>query len=380
MRTTLRIAVAASSLLAVPGVAQACGGFFCSNANPVDQTAEQVVFAQEDGKAATYIQVSYQGSPEAFAWIVPVLQVPEKIEVSELGMFAELQALTAPRFLQPPFTGSPGGCGGGCGGSAPGIAPPMPLPAEKPAVQVLDETTVGPFETVTLAGESATELLEWLQARRFDVSGAATELVQAYLDEGAKFVAIKLTPSAGVQDIKPLKLTFPTFEPCVPLRLTRIAVAQQLPVIVWILGETRAVPTTFGHAEVDHGKLRFDFNDPFTGTNYRRLVDESANALGGRAFVTEYAGRTSELLPQARGFRTRELLKGSPYLTRLFTVISPDEMTADPFFRLSTPDERLADVSNVHQLGDEAFDTTGGGVGAVALSLLSAALLRRRRA
>lgn len=381
MRSPAVAALAAAAVALVPRLGLACGGFFCAQ-SPVDQTAEQIVFAKEGDKAATYIQVSYTGAASAFAWIVPVLHVPEKLEVSELGLFVELQTLTAPRFLPPASAGGSSG-GGGCAcvdASAP-LGSTVGVPPPEPKVIVLDEQTVGPFETATVESDSADDLLDWLQSRDFDVSDDARDLVQAYLDEGAKFVALKLTPTAGVQDIRPIKLTFAEWEPCVPLRLTRIAVADQLPMMIWILGESRALPTTFGHAEVALGKVRFDGSDPTTGTNWRRLVNEAADGLGGRAFVTEFAGPTSALLPGATGFRTRELLKSAPYLTRLFTVISPDEMTADPFFRVTTADEALPDVPNVHQLGPESLDATGAGAGAgaIGLSLLSAALLRRRR-
>jgi len=42
--------------------ARACGGFFCSQAAGVNQAAERIVFAQNDGGTVTaVIEIQYQG-------------------------------------------------------------------------------------------------------------------------------------------------------------------------------------------------------------------------------------------------------------------------------------------------------------------------------
>ena len=53
--------------------AQACGGFFCDNVNPVNQSAERILFAQhaDEGKLEMHIQIQYAGPPTDFGWILP---------------------------------------------------------------------------------------------------------------------------------------------------------------------------------------------------------------------------------------------------------------------------------------------------------------------
>ena len=62
MTRSLPLALAAFAL-AVPGIAQACGGFFCNQAEPIDQAGEEILFAV-DGDAGTtemHVKVQYEG-------------------------------------------------------------------------------------------------------------------------------------------------------------------------------------------------------------------------------------------------------------------------------------------------------------------------------
>jgi hypothetical protein len=63
--------------------------------------------------------------------------------------------------------------------------------------------------------------------------------------------------------------------------------------------------------------------------------------------VTEYAAPAHELVVTHP--LLQELASSYAYLTRLSTVISPEEMTVDPVFDY---DPQRKDVSNVHDLSD----------------------------
>ncbi len=369
-----RIVTAAGVALALFAArpAGACGGFFCNTPTPVDQTAEQIAFASEGGKGATYVQIQFTGSAPDFGWIVPVMQVPEKVEVVAPTLFTELQRLTAPQFVFPSFGSDvvTSGCGGACADAD--VAMSRSAEEVPKSVEELGGGSVGPYDWVVVQSTDATELLSWLAERRYNVSTEAVDIVQRYLDKGAKFVALKLIPSADVSQLTPVKFTFPAFEPCVPLRLTAVSARPDMGVVVYVLGETRAVPQLYREATVDHTTLRVDFSQP-GGTDYRTVLGNAVDAAGGRAFVTEYAGRSSVLMAQATDEATRSLLKEASYVTRLYTVISPDEMTEDPLFEFSAPGE-LQDVSNVHPL--EQSQLSGG---ALFWPLGLALALRRRR-
>src|SRR5262249_22452485 len=80
--------ICAMSMPASP--ARACGGFFCTNV-PVDQSAERIIFAVNEaaGTIDAYVQINYTGSPEQFAWVVPVPN-PPKVDVADIAMIDEL--------------------------------------------------------------------------------------------------------------------------------------------------------------------------------------------------------------------------------------------------------------------------------------------------
>ena len=83
LRTHARLrALAGSAVLAaaltVSERASACGGFWCSQTAPVEQTGEQIIFVQNgDGTVTCVINIAYQGHSEHFAWVLPVEGVPQ---------------------------------------------------------------------------------------------------------------------------------------------------------------------------------------------------------------------------------------------------------------------------------------------------------------
>src|SRR6185295_17778533 len=101
-RSWRSIALVLPFLLALlaPGTAAACGGFFCTTI-PVDQAAERIIFAVDQGQITTYVQINYVGSPDDFAWVLPVPSVP-KLAPGDMATFRDLDRMTTPLFIPPP--------------------------------------------------------------------------------------------------------------------------------------------------------------------------------------------------------------------------------------------------------------------------------------
>ena len=94
----------AATLVATAGVtseADACGGFFCSQAQPVNQAAERIIFANNgDGTVTAEIQIMYEGPSENFSWLLPISTAPAEGEIgvaSDLA-FTRLQSATNPQY------------------------------------------------------------------------------------------------------------------------------------------------------------------------------------------------------------------------------------------------------------------------------------------
>jgi hypothetical protein len=378
--------------------ADACGGLFCSRATtttPPAQDAERIVFVKEAGSntLSTYIEIRYKGKAENFAWILPMDVVPDATDIAPKAIFDELDRATAPQFfftyLSPqinvPDSGR-SGCGGGDDSAGTGNTPKA-----DGGVRVLDRGQVGPYDKVVLMGTDASELVSWLQMNDYDVPDSSTPLIRAYVTEGKKFLALKLKDSlaaspTGVAAIEPIKLVFTGTEACVPIRLTRIATAPVLPVIVFSIGPNRLYPTNYTDVMFDYAKQV----TPQGVSSYNQLVQNTIVAAGGHGFLTEYAQATTR--PLTLGVNgppvsavTQELVRKGEVLTRLHMELKQEYMDRDPLFEFRAGPM----VNNVHRIvvdqsgqQSEMIGLRRPGAGAAGLALTAfavvAAGLRRR--
>jgi hypothetical protein len=332
----------------MPTTAEACGGFFCNGGGggggpqPVVQAAERVIFEKhDDGTIRAYVQIRYDGiAPVGFSWIIPVLGIPE-VGIGEAATFDQLDGATNPqfRFINRAATGFSGGGGSGmaCGASdASGsrAAPGSGFDSmDVEGVTIWDSSRVGDYETATLSGESAEQILDWLTANGYDIPAEAGPLLEDYVTEGHLFVSFKYAPvGVGTGTLDPVVLTYRGEKPCVPLRITALASTPILDIMVLAFGPARAVPDgTYNSTEPDFDSVRQDFSIT-NGTTYGVEVARSISDAGGQAFVTEYAAPSDTLAGAVTDVEAQAILDRNPYVTRFYTRMAPEDMTADPEF------------------------------------------------
>jgi MYXO-CTERM domain-containing protein len=443
--TTCSFLAAFSTLLLAPDHAEACGGTFCDtgpNSMPVEQTGENILFVFDGTSVEAHIQIQYDPNVDAdkFAWVIPVLTVPE-FEVGSDLLFQNLLAGTVPTYG---FNDSFEGCGNegtDDGGEFDGTSDTDDDgdTGSTGEPDVVFEDVVGAFEIAVLQGGTIEGVMQWLGDNGYQQDPAAMPVLGEYLGEGYLFVALKLAMNTEVAEIHPIILRQQSDESCVPLRLTRIAAVEDMDVRVFVLGAARAVPSNYRHVLVNPLMINWvNF-----ATNYKEVVAMAVDAFAaeGNAFVTEYAGNTNnvstfgihsnawngaafagmqatpelvidELASQglvsceidfceyghplikpllstylpvpdgvieaefygclscfaglidaqawsaagfaqdfderivAPGVHAIDLLESWPYLTRMFTTISPNEMTVDPIF---VTNDALPEVTNIRQ-------------------------------
>ncbi len=299
--------IATATAFAIPQRAEACGGTFCDtgpNAMPVPQTGENILFVLGDGYTEAHIQIQYDptSTAEKFAWVVPMLDVPE-FSVGSQTLFDNTLAATVPSygfnysFDDCDFGSGDGGfasasagtAAGGDGGSTGGDATDGGGPS------VVFQQTVGAFEITVLQGGTAEEVMTWLGDNGYQQDPAAEPILGEYLAENYMFAAFKLTNDADIGEIHPITLRFTNDEACVPLRLTRIAAQEDMEVRTFFLAASRVVPQNYKHVLVNPLKLDW----PNYAANYKDIITLAVDAFGadGKAFVTEYAG-TSTIVQQ----------------------------------------------------------------------------------
>lgn len=311
-----RLGLLAMISMGVVADAEACGGFFCDQAAPrdtslfdtsvprVDQTSERIVFAvdKDAGKVEVHVQVSYEGSVDEFAWIVPVAAEPE-LFVSTEDLFAALDVPTTPRFQllqedegtckqrEDTYT-TDSGWGNGAGGTNDSDAFEADTGGE-PGVTVVARQEVGPYQTVTLQAETTEGLINWLQGNGFTIPADAGKAMAPYLADGAYFVALRLGKDKDAGDIVPFGMRYVGTQPQIPLVLTRIAAVEDMRLLVWVLGEGRAVPDNYLHVVPNLTAVNWWTG----GDNWRELIARAADEAGGQAFATDYAG----VMPSTNG-------------------------------------------------------------------------------
>ncbi len=292
-------AALSAAWLALPAPAAACGGFFCNNALPVNQAAERIIFADNgDGTVTAVVQILYSGPGEDFAWVLPVPGRPD-VGVSSDAVFTALQLQTDPQFqllrvmddsCTPPPSSVFVDMGGPVDGSLPG--------GGGGGVMVVDAGTVGPFDFVILSvtgmpDDPADVAVEWLVEGGYDVADLGPDTLRPYLEAGMNLIAFRLTKGSDTGSIRPIVMTYEAARPMIPIRPTAVAAEEDMGVMVWVLGESRALPLNYRHLVLNEARL--NWFQP--ASNYDLLVSEAADEAGGQGFVTEYAEPTSALQP-----------------------------------------------------------------------------------
>ncbi|EDM81081.1 hypothetical protein PPSIR1_25916 [Plesiocystis pacifica SIR-1] len=282
----------------LPSSAQACGGTMCDTgptAMPVDQTGENILFHLTDTSVEAHIQIQYDPDTEAekFAWVIPVTAIPE-FEVGSDLLFRAMLAGSVPRYanqVTQDFCGDGGDEFGGDEGGATGAGDDGGGEGEGPGnggPDVVLEQSVGAYEIAVLDGGTVEGVMQWLGDNGYQQDPAAEPLLAQYLEDEFLFVALKLNTSAGVDEIHPIVIRYEGYEPCVPIRLTAIAAAENMDIRTFFLGDARVVPVNYRHVLVNPLKIDW-FN---LADNYKEVITMAVDAPGadGNAFVTEYAG------------------------------------------------------------------------------------------
>jgi hypothetical protein len=276
----------------LPTTVEACGGFFCNAATPVNQAAERILFAVDGDSTVMHVQVDYQGPPVDFGWILPVPRGVETALSSE-ALFQALDTAVGPRFqlnfefadnCAVPLPSSNGAVGGD-------TPPTGGQTSDGGGVTVVSRENVGPYDRAILEAENVAALRVWLDENQFAIPRDFDERLVPYIEAGAVFVVIKLLPGVDTGEIVPLKLSFPGTTPSVPIVPTAVAATPDLGVIVHVLGRNRAIPLNYRHVQINEATI--DWNGG--GQNYPDVVSQAADEAGGHAFTTDFAGPLESL-------------------------------------------------------------------------------------
>lgn len=401
------------ALVAQGTVADACGG--CFGAVSVDGnksiqvvTDHRMVLALASQETTLWDQIRYAGSPEGFVWVLPVPHgVPIRMGLGDNAFVNALADLSAPRLRANfragcDFNGRPqvnptssgfvtgsgprswgGGGGGGCGGSSasaldytPGSAGSGNGGGDSTAYSGSEDLSVqgardvvGPYAAEVISGGTGS-FQRWAQANSYDIPRQTLGAVRWYEALGSDFLVLRLAPEAGVEQMQPVRITYPGYLPTLPLRMIAAGVADKVGLDLMVISEGVMQVDGFANEQIDRSQLVWNVRT--SRSNYRAVFNTILARHAGRVWVTESTvALTAPMMAPAMGpglesvgFDAGVVERvagwsdaGAPFydLERLLTVgtIPTEALRTDPFVDRRLVFQHLGDRATLTRLRTE---------------------------
>ncbi len=264
--------------------AAACGGCVVPpNQTASDITDERMLLALSQTQTTLYDQIRYAGSPESFAWILPI-QGTVDVGLSADVLFASIDRLTATTINPPPVScpGPPAECSSGFGSADSVSAPNAGSSADAGAVTVLKQENVGPYATVQLKSTNPKALTQWLIDNGFQVKPDEKPIIEQYVREGFDFLAMKLLPKKDVRSMRPVRVTMQGSSLSLPLRMAAVGTGAKVGITIWVVAEGRYEPQNFPLYVINDSDLAWDFSK--SSSNYTELRAQNDLKFPGRGW------------------------------------------------------------------------------------------------
>lgn len=288
-----------------PRSALACGGCFVPPPTQGAEhgtvvTAHRMALAISSEETTLWDQVRYAGSPAEFAWVLPV-KPGARVEVATDALFDVLDAATQ-TLVTPPLLECQGPSNGfGCS-VAPEVSPLVGtfgcaadaaggegVPGAPSPVAVVSHGSAGPYEAVLLHATDPGALPAWLDAHGYQIPDDVAPLIADYVAEGFDFAALRLIPSAGVSQMRPVRVVQPGAVPTLPLRMVAAGTGARTDVTLFVIGEGRYTTQNFREVSLPADELVWDFET--ARSTFASLRSAMLDLDGGGVFMTTYAER-----------------------------------------------------------------------------------------
>jgi hypothetical protein len=291
-RLALGIALAIAAGMAGERQARACGGCFHPPTQTVtDITDERMLLAVSTTQSTLYDQIQYSGSPSSFAWVLPI-HGTVSVGLSADVLFDSIDALTATQITPPPLNCPAPTCLSAAA-NAGAVAEVTAAPGGG-SVNVIAQSTVGPYATVQLQSTDASALGNWLTQNGYEIPSAVQSILAAYVQEGFDFLAMKLLPGQGVQAMRPVRVTTAGASLSLPLRMASIGTGAITGITIWVVADGRYEPQNFPFFHIDDSQLVWDWSTNLS--NYTTLRAQYEATLKNAGWEIESSINLNEQL------------------------------------------------------------------------------------
>lgn len=296
----MRRVVFAIGVLWLPVLAWGDGSIFgrWSPTADIFQPTQKVYIHCDGQEERLVIQTKYAGPAEEMVWLIPVPARPT-VERGDPNLFVDLSKQTH-----------------GLDISLTDFVALRMYTAGGARDPVVSHQRIGDYDVVLLAPVGSDDVIDWLGANEFGVPDEAVPILHDYIAEQWWMIAARIHPDALTEitraaladgTLHPLDIRFPSEECVYPLRLTSLA-AGPVQELIYIEGPCHYQPATLTDG---------DWEIEVFGGTQRSIPEEYAYSAVDQA-LEMWAGRVTT--------------ETDRYLTKLWRVFTPEEMTDDLVF------------------------------------------------
>src|SRR5205085_5696859 len=122
-------------------------------------------------------------------------------------------------------------------------------------VTVFHQGVVGPYATATVGSDDPAALRTWLVNNGYTVPDSTLPTIAFYVQKKMVFVALRLRPNVGIQQMQPVRVTYPGYMATFPLRMVAIGAVDAVKITLWVVSEQRFAPMNFPEARIDFTRV-----------------------------------------------------------------------------------------------------------------------------
>lgn len=202
-----------------------------------------IIYDSENQKIGLIPQISFKGRPQDFAVVVPTPSVPKLNSVSST-IFYDVEYLTSPitRWREDGF---------GCS-YVTGTAEDSTSRVDYGEISIINEKTIGAFDTVTLSASDPDALINWLKENGYRFSSNDKSILDYYIQKGWVFTAMKFNEPALMDtpcNINPIIFRYSANSIVYPIRLMSINTEDSTNLVIYVLSNSKM---TFPNAVVEY--------------------------------------------------------------------------------------------------------------------------------
>jgi len=305
------LTISVVAFLISPQLAAADGGVFPPPDFYLTETDQKAVIVHENNLETIILSVNFKGNPKNFGWVIPVPAKPE-VNKSQDELFTALANLTKLATETAPNFGT--------------LGLGEKEAATKPQVEIIETKEIESYDISVVTSEDSNALAKWLSDNNYQVPDTASPILEDYIDNSWYFICIKINTAklttVGKEQLKtghatPLKIQFESDDIIYPLKLSSIVAEYQKNSLSSNAGTS---------AETSKSQMAIMLYV---------LADGKKSVPG---FDTKYANwlekaEIEKLAYDSKGDSWYKTQSDKLFLTKLYRLMSPDEMTSDLILR-----------------------------------------------